>query len=369
VKACLLLIAVLLLQSCTSKQVEASGYTDVPLGAIATLRLPAQFQPLQNRAKPASPSLIPNPLGETAGPAEDQNFWAVTHAFAFRETPQGIPTLLTVSRVADKQSFAAAQLYYENVVRLTLDPRWSTAKRLDWKPNNLTKSQTLFTAELETGVNGSTVYVIVDRDNLIQALLMGVNTVLLPQVAQQVLTALPANYRLSTPLEDYFHQASQALQAHASTRRTNYLGLLETLQKEELDYTPTPRVVVFNPNLVGQFHWPGFDRSAVPSHFAIAGHLGALQSGNKEAWAKLEAFFPGTHLIASNPTGLESLTSTRPAPRSLTLLNDSGWTKAQPPQAFATLEFPFDKPIPNLSEWLTALEAIGRQASAQGLVN
>lgn len=369
-------LALLLLAGCTSKQVEARGYSETPLPGIGTLLLPAQFVPVPSR--PVSGVMAGlSPLGQLTAPIEDHNFWAVTHAFAFRPEATRQPALLVVSRVADRQSFAAAQLYYENAIGLATDPRWRNAQRPAWKSQTLARNATLFAAELTPGEAGADVYVFLHRDSLIQALLIGERKVLRPDAGLALLSGLPEGYRLTTPLEDYFRSVSQALQAQSEQRRKHYLTLLETLQREELDYTPTPRVVVFNPNLAGQFSWPAFDRSGVPLHFAIAGCLGTLRQTDPAAWKQLEASFPGMRLIAAEPDGSQwrwrALDSPAALPaRTLALLADTAWTAAEGesagPLAFATLEFSFADGTPDLSQWLNALETVGRQAEARGWI-
>jgi hypothetical protein len=374
----LICLALLGLSSCTSKKVAATGYTEIQVDGSIALRLPAQFQKIQHPAPTVRPAFSTAFLGDTAGLAEDQNFWAITHAFAFRETtkPGGgveIPALLVVSRVADRQSFVSAQLFYESAARYSPDPRWSVSRRLSWKSQTLTKSITLFEAEIEAGKQGSSVFILLDRENLIEALILGDQTVLTAGTARRVLSDVRDGYRVAAPLEDYFHQINQAVQSHAEVRRKNYLALLDTLQKEELDYTPTPRVVVFNPNLAGQFWYPPFDRSGVPTHFAITGRLGKLLSGNANAWKKLEPFFPGMRFVAGQPEGNSVRWSPLGSPtplsaRTLSLMNDTRWADTPEQQAFATLEFSFASGIPDLSLWLNALEVAEKQAEAQGLV-
>lgn len=366
------------LNSCTSKQVEASGYSEVALSGVASVRLPAQFAPLTNKVAAARPDFKVGFLGDFAGPAEDQNFWAITHAFAFREAklPTGqveIPALLVVSRVADKQSFSSAQMYFESAIRFSPDPRWTTPKRLPWKQRQIAKSVTLFEAELEEGQQASSVAVMVDRDSLLEAMLLGQRSVLKTETAQQVLNDLRSGYRVTQPLEDYFHQLNAAVQAQSDARRKNYLALLEVLQKEELDYTPTPRVVVFNPNLAGQFWWPMFDRGGVPTHFAIAARLGAYRAGSAADWRKLEGFFPGMRMVSAEAEGdgfrWKPLGSSEALPaRTLALLADTRWATIESKQVFATLEFSFTQAIPNLSQWLNEIEAALRQAEMTGWV-
>lgn len=371
-----------LLNSCASKLVQASGYTEVQLSGVASLRLPAQFLPIQQPVAAVRPQLGVDFLGDVAGDPADQNFWAITHAFAFRETrsPAGLPVLpamLVVSRVANPQSFASAQLHYEASVRFSPDPRWSSPIRLEWKLRQVSKSLSIFEAELVPGKLGAAVMVMVDRDSLIQALLLGERSVLEAEVARQVLSDLRSGFRLDKPLDEYFHKVNQAVQASADLRRKHYLALLEILQKEELDYTPTPRVVVFNANLAGQFWWPIFDRSGVPSHFAIAGRLGTLKKADTEVWRRLEALFPGMRLITAEPEGekwqWKSLTGAGAvSARTTSLLFDTRWAGQGDngaKQAFAALEFGFASEPPNLSEWLNALEAAGKQALSQGLVS
>jgi hypothetical protein len=219
--------------------------------------------------------------------------------------------------------------------------------------------------------------VMVDRESLIQALLLGERSVLEAEVARQVLTDLRSGFRLEKPLDDYFHKVNQSVQASADLRRKNYLALLEILQKEELDYTPTPRVVVFNANLAGQFWWPLFDRSGVPSHFAIAGRLGNLKKTEPAVWQRLEALFPNMRLVTAEQEAekwqLKSLSGAGAiSTRTASLLLDTRWAAQSDnnaKQAFATLEFPFTSEPPNLSDWLNALEAVGKQALSQGLVS
>ena len=371
-----------LLSSCQSKSVEARGYEDVSLSGVATMRLPAQFKKIQNPPPSLRPTFIPQFLGDTAGDPMDQNFWALTHAFAFRESksPAGAieaPALLVVSRLADAQSFSSAQIYYESSVRYSPDLRWQSAKRLDWKPQHLSKNLSFFKAVLEAGKSGSAVLVMADREALLQVMLLGTNEVLTDAAALQVMHDLRASYKVTQPLDDYFYQTSKAVQSLAESRRKNYLGLLETLQREELDYTPTPRVVVFNPNLAGQFWWPVFDRSGVPVHFAIAGRLGDLRHEESLPWKKLEDLFDGMRLCEVQTKEVKawqwkSLSgSGTVTPRTQSLLLDTGWIaqgEGEARQAFATLEFSFSTSIPNLSLWLNALESTGKQAEANGLI-
>lgn len=374
--------ALLLLSSCSSKLVEARGYEDVALSGVATMRLPAQFQKIQNPPPAIRPTLAPEFLGDAAGDPLDQNFWAVTHAFAFRESRASsgaveAPALLVISRLADLQSFSSAQIYYETAARFSPDPRWRTTKRLDWKPQHDSRTLSFFKAEIEPGKSGSVVLVMADREALLQMMLLGTNIVLTPDAARQVMNDLRVSYKITQPLGDYFYQTNKAIQLLAESRRKNYLGLLETLQKEELDYTPTPRVVVFNPNLAGQFWWPVFDRSGVPAHFAIAGRLGDLRQAESPPWKKLEDLFGGMRLceVQTNEARAWQWKSLSGAgavsSRTQSLLQDTGWIalgEGSARQAFATLEFSFSAPIPNLSQWLNALEATGRLAEAGGLI-
>ena len=377
-----LIAALLLLSSCTTKLVEARGYEDVSLSGIATLRLPAQFQKIQNPPAALRPSLAPEFLGDAAGDPMDQNFWAVTHAFAFRESMRGpgtveVPALLVVSRLANAQSFSSAQVYYETAARFSPDARWRSTKRLDWKPQHDSRTLSFFKAELEPGKAGSFVLVMADRAALLQVMLLGTNAVLRQDAARQVMNDLRLSYKLLQPLDDYFYRTNKAVQLLADSRRKNYLDLLEALQKEELDYTPTPRVVVFNPNLAGQFWWPVFDRSGVPAHFTIAGRLGGLRRDETVPWKKLEDLFAGMRLceVQAKEVGTlqwKSLSGTAPVTsRTQSLLLDTGWigqNEAAAREAFATLEFSFSTPIPNLSQWLNALETTGKQAEAGGLI-
>ncbi len=378
----LILAIACVLSSCTSKLVQASGYSEVQLSGVAALSLPAQFLPIQQPVAAERPQLGVDFLGDVAGDPTDQNFWAITHAFAFRETrsPAGLPVLpamMVVSRVANPQSFVSAQRFFETSIRFSPDPRWNSPRRLEWKSRQVSKSLSIFEAELVPGKLGATVLVMVDRESLIQAMLLGERSVLEAEVARQVLSDLRSGFRLDKPLDDYFHKVNQAVQANADQRRKHYLVLLEYLQKEELDYTPTPRVVVFNSNLAGQFWWPVFDRSGVPSHFAIAGRLGNLKKSGPAVWKRLEELFPNMRMVSAEQEAekwrWKSLTgATAVSARTTSLLLDTRWageSDNNAKQAFATLEFPFTKEPPNLSGWLNALEAAGKQALSQGLVS
>ncbi len=371
-----------LLNSCTSKLVQAGGYTEVHLSGVASLHLPAQFLPIQQPIPAQRPQLGLDFLGDVAGDPTDQNFWALTHAFAFRETKSKaglpvLPAMLVVSRVANLQSIASAQLFYESAVRFSSDPRWTTPIRLSWKSEQVSKSLSFFEADLIPGKLGASVVVMIDRETLLQAVLLGERSVLQAEVARQVLNELRSGFRLDQSLDDYFNQASKAVQSSADLRRKHYLALLETLQREELDYTPTPRVVVFNSNLAGQFWWPVFDRSGVPTHFVIAGRLGNLLRADPAAWKRLEESFPGMRLVTADQEvekwRWKSLTTQAPVPaRTISLLFDTGWvtqSENNAKQAFAALEFSFSAEAPGLSEWLNALEDVGKEAVSAGLVS
>jgi hypothetical protein len=363
--------------SCTSKQVEASGYSDQELGGPVSIRVPAQF----SRLKATPPQALSGFIGDAAGQPDDLNFWAISYAFGFRESTDAsgaahLPALLLVSRVADSQSFASAQLFYEGATRFSKDKRWSNPQRLEWKSRQISKSMTLFQADLIPGKQGAFVQVMVDRESLVQALLLGERQALQEEVAQRVLSDMRTELRVKEPLEDYFHKIGKDVQSSSDQRRKNYLALLETLQREELDYTPTPRVVVFNANLAGQFWWPLFDRSGVPSYFAIAGRLGQIQKNSQEEWKRLEDLFPGMRIIAAVPAAnswnWQGLASTQALPeRATRLLQDTNWlvlNDTAPAQVFAVLEFPFSTQVPDLSQWLNALEAVGKHAERNGLV-
>ncbi|WP_031496314.1 hypothetical protein [Bryobacter aggregatus] len=372
---------VLLLPSCSTKEVRAGGYQDVELGQVR-LRLPDQFQRIQNPAPGERPPTQSPFLGDVAGVALDQNFWAVTHAFAFREQKNALgevsaPAFLVVSRVADAQSLSHAQLQYESAARFSPLPRWRTSHRLSWQQQRVSPALSFSTAELESGKPGSTVYAMSDRENLLEAILIGENTVLSPAVAREVLTDLRGNYRVVEPLESYFHQNTKEAQRLADVRRKNYLALLQTLQKEELDYSPTPRVVVFNASLAGQFWWPMFDRSGVPAQFAIAAKLGEVREHQTTVWQKLTEQFLGMQVVGvsgelGKPWQWANLSGKAvPGSRMESLLQDTGWLGSAiggSQQAFATLEFPFSSPVPNVSLWLDAVEGLARRAESDGLV-
>ena len=364
---------------------RAGGYREIELGAI-TVSVPAQFARPLHLAPGDRPKIVPEFLGDVAGDAIDQNFWAITHAFVYREAADATgnltaPALLVVSRVADRQSLSHSQLIYESAARFSPDARWRAVRRLEWKQQTVSPLLSYSSAELASGPAGATVYTISDRETLIEAALIGDNAALSPAVAREVLNDLRRNYRVTSSLDDYFRQARLAEQRVAEGRRKNYLTLLQVLQREELDYTPTPRVVVFNKNLAGQFWWPLFDRSGVPSHFAIAGRLGRVLRTEESMWREMTATDPATRVLSvsgalgkpwqwtllSGGAGMERGIGKR----TQSLLQDSGWLGAAiggEQQGFATIEFPFDRPIPDLSRWLDGVEALSRRAEQTGLV-
>ena len=359
----LLALAVLLLSSCNGKLVRAGGYEAVALGGVS-VRLPAQFTQVQH-APPAF-----DPL--------DRNHWALTHAFSFREGPDGTtPALLVVSRVADAQSLSNSQLLFTSAARYSPDPRWRKAERLEWKQDRVSPNLNYSSAVLTSGAMGATVYTMSDRQTLLEAVLIGENAALPAAVAREVLSDLRGNYLVVAPLDDYFRQAKAAMQRDADGRRKNYVTMLQVLQREELDYTPTPRVVVFNKNLAAQFWWPLFDRSAVPSYFAIAGRLGRVLTKDMAAWKHIASDEGGISVVSvSGALGqpwqwtLLSGGATL-GTRTQALLQDSGWLGAAiggEEQGFATLEFPFDRPIPDLSRWLDSVEKLAKRAEADGMV-
>lgn len=359
------------LASCQRPYVTTGASVDLDLDGVVKVSLPAQFARLTNVPQSAAPEVGVAFLGDHAGPPEDQNFWAVTHAFAFRQNKDVVPAMLIVARVADKQSFAAAQLFYEAAARFSPDRRWAEARRLDWTQKVVDKSLSYYEAVISPEAK---VTVMVDRNTLLEVLLIGENVVLPKEVAREVLAQLRDNYHLQKPLEEYFAAVGKGVQAAAEKRRKHYLELLETLQKEELDYTPTPRVVMFNPNLAAQFFWPMFDRSGVPTSFAIAARLGTLKNPDQRAWSALENDYPGMRLIASKMENgtirWSPLTYTPSVPaRARILLEDTQWSRnADDPQAYATLQFAFGQTVEPLSNWLNGAEVVARQSETKGLV-
>lgn len=358
-----LALAVLLLSSCNGKLVRAGGYDEVALGSVS-VRVPAQFTQVQH----APPAV--DPL--------DQNYWAITHAFSFREGPDGTaPALLVVSRVADAQSLSNSQLLFESAARHSPDARWRKAERLEWKQDRVSPNLNYSSAVLTSGAMGATVYTMSDRKTLIEAVLIGENAALPAAVAREILSDLRGNYRVVAPLDDYFRQAKAAMQREADGRRKNYVTMLQVLQREELDYTPTPRVVVFNKNLAAQFWWPLFDRSAVPSYFAIAGRLGRVLKSEEAAWRDVVPAEGGLRVVSvsgalGKPWQWTLLAGgSKIGTRTQALLQDSGWLGAAiggEQQGFATIEFPFDRPIPDLSQWLDSVEKLAKRVEEEGLV-
>jgi hypothetical protein len=351
------------LLGCAARGLHAGSYTDVSLsGDLAKLRLPANFQPLQSQQiRPRSRSIgVPNgPQVELKGDVVldlmHMNFWSVSHAFALGETlnPNGqrqIDGFLLISRMADTQSFARPQAYLESARQYSPDSRWSPSTKLEWKTQIEPKRSTFH--EALPASNGFAV-VLEDRERLLQALYFGAPLKNGAAIAREILHTAVESYVLRQPLDSYFRQVNLAVDAMAQARRQRYLELLETLQTEGLDYSPAPRVVRFNPNLVCRFYWPAYDRSGVPLEICFVARLG-IPSG--PVGKAIDATFQDGQLVIVNRDE-----KSRPAE----LARAAGWEEEG--IAIASLSFTFTEEIPSLSRWLDEVEAASREGMRVGL--
>jgi hypothetical protein len=361
------------LLGCAARGLHAGSYTDLSLsgdpslsGEMAKLRLPANFQPLQSQQiRPHNRNIgVPNgPQAQLKGDVVldlmHMNFWAVSHAFALGETlsPNGqrqLDGLLLISRMADAQSFARPQAFLESAQQYSPDRRWNPSTKLEWKTQVEPKRSTFHEA---LPPSSGFAVAIEDREHLLEALYFGAPLKNGPSIARDILRTAVDSYVLRQPLDSYFRQVNAAVDAMAQARRQRYLELLETLQAEGLDYSPAPRVVRFNPNLVCRFYWPAYDRSGVPLEISFAARLG------------IPIRPIGEDLAGAIQTGQLILVNKDEKSREAELARAAGWEEESSAAgiAIAALSFSFTEEIPSLSRWLDEVEAASRQGTRLGL--
>ncbi len=363
------------LTGCGWGKLQADSYVLADLDGVAEVQVPKTMM----RWGAAGPSKLvgegPALLGDHAADVEESNFWAVSHAFYFGERAKPQAWLL-VSRVADVQSFSPGQVYFEWTMRLL----GQEAKApLSWQARALTRTLSRYQSRWQReDTKAWTVWLEVDRERLLEVLLLGDPEALGEGAAEGILAEVRRSYRPKRELGGYFASIKKALDAMAERRRPNYSALLQALENEELDYAPTPKVVLFNRQLACQFRWRSFDRSGVPWEFAILGRLGETHpSAKPEEWAALEGKWAGMKIFsfASGGEGIwlpYRLSQPRGAflPSRLPAVAIGGGWPGESAQsaAYAGLEFRFDQKIPDLSVWLDDLEKLSEEAEKRGLV-
>jgi hypothetical protein len=224
------------------------------------------------------------------------------------------------------------------------------------------------------------VVVLLDREHLVQAMLVGEGKSFDLPTGRAILQHAAKSLAVRMAIEDYFARVGKAATRQADLRRKNYIRLLETLEREQLDYSPTPKAVIFNRNLACQFWWPAYDRSGVPASFAIVGRIGKLRTAGTGPgeFAEVLAGMDGIRLFAADPGEREGQWTLRkldggkePLERSRAVVDEAGWVAKQEERGslvFASLEFSFDEKPMDLSGWLDNLERVAKQSARAGLV-
>jgi hypothetical protein len=350
----------------------------VDLDGLAEVSLPATLERLKtagrNRDLGGKNIAKLRLLGDHSLNPLESNFWALSHGFVFGGESAQVRLLL--SRVADGQSFYTGQIYFEWATQVFLSPQ---NKQLDWHAKKISKSVTIYDADLEPEPNkNSRVWILIDREKLLELMIWGDPQVVKPDYVSGIFEEIRRTYRLKSSLDSYFASVRKTLSDLAGQRRQNYAELLQKLEDEELDYAPTPRVVLFNRNLACQFWWLPFDSTGIPWEFAILGRLGELSSRpGVPAWAELSQQAKTIQIFGLAPGGQAQWLpfsplkpeSTLPSSRVTQLAIATGWAAEEPKNfAYAGLEFRFDQPIPKLSEWLDDLEAATKAATRRGLI-
>jgi len=288
------------------------------------------------------------------------NYWAVSHVFGLEEgaNAEGRKTvegLLLLSRMADVQSFAPLQAFFETGQQFCPDTRWSARRKLEWKTQPWLRGQQEKRYRFhEAEVAGLGFAIVVeDREKLLEGLVLASGPQKNVGVIKEILREATGSYILRQPLDSYFRQAGTAAEAMAKARRVRYLELLERLQAEGLDYSPTPRVVRFNPNLVCRFYWPPYDRSGVPLEIAFAARLGYLRRSIT------------TELSSALSSGKLFSLAKEEQGRIADLAREAGW--GEEGVAVAGLSFSFSDAIPDLSLWLDQVEAVSKEGLRLGV--
>ncbi len=373
------MVAAIFASGCQSGKLSAGGYESVDLDGLASVSLPKTLTRLdtvgRNRDLALGTPMHVRLLGDHAPNAEESNFWALSHGFVLgKDAPKAY---VLVSRVADAQSFAIGHVYFEWASRVF---PFVAPKQLDWKQTKLAKDVAVYEAAWSPAPKTEMkAWVFADRGAQLQAMFFGGRETISDEAAKGIFDEIRRSYQLHKPLEDYYAKLRKALDALAAKRRPNYTALLQKLEYEELDYAPTPKIVYFNQNLACQFWWRPFDNSGVPWEFAIGARLGAVHAGStEEAWTDLGQKNASIDFFGMAPIGngvwmpyrFQQPKVTMPLRRASELLLDTGWlAEDAPTSAFAGIDFRFDGAVPDLSDWLDALENLTKAALDRGLLD
>jgi hypothetical protein len=352
----------LVLASCQRNQLRASRFQVFDLDGLAEVSLPSSLERLPTLGRKRVIGYADGPqqrlLGDHSANPEDSNFAAVSHGFRFGQDE--VVARLLISRLEDVQAFSPPSVYFRwslEVHELAANPG------LEWKKEQNADGTILYHTQWSSGPQSTEqAWMVLDKAKLLQMVIWGRAANLREDVALEILKQARESYALRNPLDGYFKTVKQVLQAMAERRRKNYLALLNKLEEEELDYSPTPKVVLFNRNLACQFWSRNFDNSGVPWEFAIAARLGIVENSDLEAWKKVPAIPLVAPFFWPNP-------SREVNGRIRAVLEGAGWQATDgAAQAFAGLHFDFAEPIPDLSDWLTGLDQYSRAAQKAGLI-
>lgn len=331
-------------------RVRAQFTNRAPLGPAASIPLPDGFAPIE--PLPVSPPLDP----------DDLNLWVRLHAWSFTAAPQ---VLLAVAQLADLPSQLSPAKLLDALREAFPKSPWPALPPAAWQ-----KTPTGFAARTAQPAPEINAHLVVDRDRLLQVLLIGPSSWLDATLAQAIAQAIPAGYQTAVAPAQLFQPVLSALDQHTARRRTHYRDLLAALDREELDYVPTPNLVVFNPRLAALFRAARFDRSGIPARFAIVGLLGAL---NDSATLPLDELREAFSLVQFRTAQLQSGEVQFSSGPELSLAREvvarAGWLMGYAPGAtlaIGALEIHFAQAPVDFSVWLTQLERLGRWLDAEG---
>jgi hypothetical protein len=270
--------------------------------------------------------------------AATRNPWAVTYAFVRGDRRASV----LLSQVADAQALMGAQELAGMLVAYQLRER---LERLDWRASQIRPQVVALVA--------GDVVVVTDRQRLRQVLTAGLK----PEVGVGIALEMLDSFVTKGDFAAYFARREEEEKAAVAVRRKHYQALLATLEREELDYSPTPKVVVFNANLACQFYWGMFDRSGVPLRMTIVGRLGELAPLAKgDALGMTVDEFDGTRWSMKDGEVEKVVAATR-------------WRAVEGGArrvGYLGLSFGFDETPPDLSAWLNELERMERDARMKG---
>lgn len=334
-------------------RVRAQFTNRAPLGLEASIPLPDHFTPVP--PLPVRPPLDP----------DDLNLWVRHHVFRFSPAPQ---VLLVVTQLADLSSQLAPSKLLEALREAYPNSAWPALPAAAWQ-----KTASGFVARTTKPAPEITAHLILDRERLLQVLILGPSSWLDPAVAQDLAQAIPAGYQSQQTPAQLFQPTLAALEQHTARRRTHYRELLAALDREELDYVPTPNLTVFNPRLAALFRAARFDRSGIPARFAIAGLLGPLHDAAALPLEELREAFPLVQFrTAQLQSGEVHFSSGPDLALAREVVSKSGWLLGYAPGttlAIGALEIHFAQAPVDFSVWLTQLERLGRWLETEGHIS